>query len=98
MKRTVMVAMVIVVVVAGLGFLAIRRVQQATASASNVQTATVRRGSLVATISTAGVVQAADSVDLTFQTSGQVKAVKVQEGDRVKAGQEIGRASCRERV
>ncbi len=89
MKRTVMVAMVIVLVVAGLGFLAIRRVQQATASASNVQTAAVRRGQLVATINTAGVVQTADSVDLTFQASGQVKEVKVKEGDRVKAGQEI---------
>ena len=89
MKRTVAVASAAVLVVAGLGFVGIRRIQQSSASGSNLQTARVSRGSLVATISTAGLVQTADAVDLSFQVSGQVKEIKVQEGDPVKAGQEI---------
>lgn len=51
------------------------------------QTATVKRGSLVALINAAGTVVAQSQVGLTFQASGQVKEIDVQTGDHVKAGQ-----------
>ncbi len=91
MKRTIMVAFVVVLVVLGLGFLGIRRMQHSTVSASTQPTVTVQRGSLTASVSASGSVESADAVDLSFQTSGQVKEIKVQEGDTVKAGQEIAR-------
>lgn len=58
-----------------------------TASAAAVQTTTVQRGSLVATINAAGNVSAINEVALPFQTSGRVANVNVQVGDTVKAGQ-----------
>lgn len=51
------------------------------------QTAVVEYGNLEATVSTSGSLAARSQVTLAFQTSGQVKAVNVQVGDRVKAGQ-----------
>jgi len=55
--------------------------------AAGPQTATVKRGSLVALINAAGTVVAQSQVGLTFQASGQVKEIDVQTGDHVKAGQ-----------
>ncbi len=52
-----------------------------------LQTATVTRGSLQATVSAAGTIAAPAQVAVPFQNSGQVKAVNVKVGDRVKAGQ-----------
>ncbi len=60
------------------------RPQQASA-ATNVSTATVQRGTLAATVSTAGNVQAHQQADLSFGQSGTVKAINVEVGDRVKA-------------
>jgi len=54
---------------------------------SATQTATVQRGNLTATLSTAGTVAAQAQVTLAFQTSGQIKAINVKTGDQVKAGQ-----------
>jgi HlyD family secretion protein len=89
MKRTFALVSVAVLVVAGLGYVGVRHFQRSSAAGDDYQTAQVQRGSLVATISTAGMIQTADAVDLSFQVSGQVVEVKVQEGDPVKAGQEI---------
>jgi HlyD family secretion protein len=52
-----------------------------------LQTATVTRGSLQATVSAAGTIAAVAQVAVPFQNSGQVKAVNVKVGDQVKAGQ-----------
>ncbi len=57
------------------------------ASTSNLQTATVQRGTLVATVASAGNVAAPQTATLAFQTSGRVSAVNVQVGDVVKQGQ-----------
>jgi len=54
---------------------------------SATQTATVQRGNLTATLSTAGTAAAQAQVTLAFQTSGQIKAINVKTGDQVKAGQ-----------
>jgi HlyD family secretion protein len=52
-----------------------------------LQTATVTRGSLQATVSAAGTIAAPAQVAVQFQNSGQVVAVNVKVGDQVKAGQ-----------
>jgi len=89
MRKTIVITVVVVAVVAGLGFFGLQRLQAAQASQTNLQTAQVRRGSLTATIGTAGTIQPSNSINLSFQTSGTVKEIKVNEGDPVKAGQVI---------
>ncbi len=88
-KKAVIIGTVTVLAVAGLGFFGLRRLRQSAAAAGDLQTIQARRGSVVATISTAGTVQTVESLDLAFQASGQVIEVKVKEGDAVRAGQEI---------
>lgn len=88
MRRTIIVTVIAVLVVAGIGLFGLRRIQDARVAAqNNLQTTEVRRGSLVATVNTAGTIQAASAVNLVFKGSGQLKEIKVKEGDHVKAGQ-----------
>ena len=61
--------------------------QARTTTQQQVQTATVTRGALQATLSEAGTVSAAAQVTLQFQNSGQIKTVNVGAGDKVHAGQ-----------
>ncbi len=64
--------------------------QQATASAAasaRVQTATVQRGSLVATVNAAGNVLTPEEATVGFLSSGRVAQVHVQVGTAVKKGQ-----------
>lgn len=61
----------------------------AAATTSRLQTATVQRGNIVATVSTAGNVSAPQSAALSFQTTGRVAQVNVQVGDTVKKGQAL---------
>ena len=89
MKKKWWVIGIIVVVGAG-GFLAYRAWvarQASTASAVNIQTTTVERGSLPATISTAGTVRSGQSAVINWQTSGKVGSIKVKLGDQVQADQ-----------
>jgi RND family efflux transporter MFP subunit len=61
---------------------------QARATATpQLQTATVSRGSLQATVSASGTIAAHAQVTVLFQNSGQIKTVNVKAGDKVKAGQ-----------
>jgi HlyD family secretion protein len=60
---------------------------QAGAQSAAQQTATVQRGDLTATLSAAGTAEAQAQMTLTFQTSGQIKAINVKTGDSVRAGQ-----------
>lgn len=75
------------VILLAIGGVAWRRLTQAQTATASVQTVPVRLGTLTATVSTAGNVAPARQVTLSFQTSGQVKAINVQVGDQVKAGQ-----------
>jgi HlyD family secretion protein len=80
----------IIVVVGVGGFLAYRvlAARQASAAASaNLQTTTVERGSIPATISTAGTVRSGQSAVINWQTSGKVGNLDVKLGDQVKADQ-----------
>lgn len=76
--------MIIVVLVLAL---AVSACQAKPTGTTQLQTATVTRGSLQATISAAGTLAAVAQVAVQFQNSGQVKAVNVKVGDQVKAGQ-----------
>ncbi len=75
----------IVVIVAGLIFNSVRA-GRAEALAS-LQTATVERGSLTATIGATGSVRAVQSATLTWGTSGTVEEVKAGVGDYVVANE-----------
>ncbi len=88
MKKRLAIGIGVLALVAS-GFFGIRRLSGASQPTQRQQTATVTRGSLTATISAAGTVETTGSADLIFLTSGQVKEVKVAEGDEVKAGQVI---------
>lgn len=87
MRKTIVVTVVVVIAVAGLGFFGLQRLRSVQASQAELQTAQVRRGSLTATIGTAGTIQPSSSINLSFQAAGTVKEIKVKEGDQVKAGQ-----------
>jgi HlyD family secretion protein len=56
------------------------------AAATNVNTATVTRGALAATITGAGNIQANQTADLSFGQAGTVKQINAAVGDHVKAG------------
>ncbi len=52
---------------------------------------TVRRGTLVSSVSASGSVASSETRDLAFGTSGTVKEIDVQVGDKVKKGQVLAR-------
>jgi HlyD family secretion protein len=82
----------IIVVVAALsvgGYLKFAAQPASAASAANLNTATVQRGTLAATVNAAGNITAAQQVALNFQQTGVVQKVNVQVGDQVKAGQAL---------
>jgi len=79
---------VVLLVLAIAGYFGWQRLTTSAATSSTtIQTATVTRGSLVATVSAAGNVSAPEDAVLAFQTSGRVTQVNVQVGDAVKKGQ-----------
>jgi len=57
-----------------------------TDTTDTLQTAVARTGDLIIYASGSGTLTAADEVDLTFKTSGQVKAIYFEVGDEVKKG------------
>ncbi len=88
MKRNIIIIVGVVLIFAAV--IALLGWQSRTASAattSRLQTATVQRGTLVATVNAAGNVAAPAQAALSFQTSGRVSQVSVQVGDAVKQGQ-----------
>jgi len=93
MKRKLILIGIIVVIALIAGGVYIWQTQQAKATAAaSVQTVTVRRGSLAATVSAAGNVSAPNSVAAAFESStldvsARVAKVNVRVGDTVKKGQ-----------
>ena len=89
MKRAVTILVVVALVAAG-GYVGYRMLSKpAATSNSAAQTATVKKGPLIVTISSAGSISAHSSGDVSFRVSGQIKAVHVKLGDTVKAGQAL---------
>jgi HlyD family secretion protein len=80
------IAIVIVLAVALVVFIGIRRMNRAEPGLSTYQTAAIERGTLVASVGATGNVRANQTAILTWQTSGTVEAVNVEAGDRVKSG------------
>lgn len=85
MKRTIGVVFVIVAIGALTGCSAVAPQQAKTSTTPN--TATVQRGSLTATVNSAGNITAHQQVALNFGQTGAVQKVNVKVGDRVKTGQ-----------
>ncbi len=74
-------------VAGGLAYRAYASAQAATGT--EVQTATVQRGSLESTLSSSGNTRSGQSATIVWETSGKVGDVTLQEGDLVKEGQEL---------
>src|SRR5215212_4934400 len=69
---------------------------RSSASTPTVSTTSVSTGNVVASVAGSGTVAAAQSLDLTFQTTGSVTQVLVKEGDPVKAGQPLAQLDPRD--
>ncbi len=89
MKRNTLLIGSVVVIVLAIAALFEWQTMTANAAATtrNLQTTTVQRGTIVATVSAAGNVTAPQQASLAFQTTGRVAQVNVQVGDSVKKGQ-----------
>lgn len=82
------VAGVVIVVLAIGGVFGWRQMSASAASTTaRVQTSTVQRGNLVATVNAAGNISAPEEATMAFSSSGRVAKVAVQVGDRAKKGQ-----------
>lgn len=87
-RRTRIIGGVVLVVLIVAGVFGWQRMTASAASTTTrVQTATVTRGSLSATVNASGNVSAPTSAALAFQSSGRVAQVPVKVGDQVKKGQ-----------
>lgn len=84
------------VLAAGGGGLAYTKQQQATKTASAVQTTAVKRTMFTKTVTSSGKTKATRAAELKFQTSGKLTWVGVKEGDRVSAYQAIAKLDVRE--
>ncbi len=86
MRRAIIILVVIVAAGAGGYWL----FQQGSAGAAGVpedlETVTVERGDIEATVDATGTVEPAAQVALSFRTGGMLEAVMVEEGDEVEAG------------
>lgn len=88
MKRnTIIIGIVVVVILITAAIFGLQRLNASAATTARLPTATVERGTLVATVSAAGNVSAVKSAALAFQTTGRVTVVNAQVGDVVKANQ-----------
>ncbi|MGE5141778.1 MAG: efflux RND transporter periplasmic adaptor subunit [Rudaea sp.] len=89
-RRSLITSIVVLaIVVIGVGLFYEQQSSAARAAArSNIQTATLTRGALVATVSGAGNITAPQQSSLNFELTGvPITKIDVQVGDQVKAGQ-----------
>lgn len=88
-----LILVLLVLVIAGLLW---RSKTESTDSSTVINTEKVKRADFVKIVSSSGKTQAKNSVELKFQTSGKLRWVGVQEGDRVHAYQAIASMDSRE--
>lgn len=89
MKR-LFVVIVVVAVLAGLGFVGYTRWTGRTqASAIEVPTVAIKRGTIVATVNATGALAPEAQVTLGFKGSGAVTGVYVEKGDHVRVGDSL---------
>lgn len=89
MKKTLGIILIVIVVGALAVGAYLRFGVSRSTTATSVPTAAVQRGTLAATVNSAGNVTAHQQADLSFAQGGTVKSVDVQVGDHVKAGQAL---------
>jgi HlyD family secretion protein len=90
MKKTWWIIGGVVLVLLVAGVLVYRGVARGQANAAaSVQTATVERGTLTASLSYAGTIRPGQSATISWQASGKVGKVKVTQGESVQANQEL---------
>jgi len=87
-RRWLVVALLVVVAAAG-GWWWLQR--DSSAGAARVVTATVTREDFSTTVTASGTIEPARTEDLAFGSSGEVTAVLVEPGDRVRKGQVLAR-------
>ncbi|HZD57482.1 MAG TPA: efflux RND transporter periplasmic adaptor subunit [Anaerolineales bacterium] len=89
MKKRILISGILVVVLAA-GFFGYRAYASSQAATQDdIQTATVQRGSLAATLSASGNTRSGQSAIIVWQTSGKVGEVSLQPGDLVQEDQEL---------
>lgn len=87
----------VVIVLAIVGAIVITNLTSASARAASTRQTTipVTRGTIIGSVSGSGTITADQSLDLVFQTNGQVEQVLVQEGDVVQKDQPLARLDTR---
>ena len=99
MNRKWWIVGVVVVLVAGLGFVGWQSLSNQQAMAEEpVETAVVRRGTLLVTVEGTGSLAPTAEVALAFLSGGQVAEILVEEGQVVEAGQPLVRLETDELV
>ncbi len=102
MKRLIIFLLIIGLLAAGFfAFGRVRSQQQVAETLASLQTQTVGRDDLIATIGATGIVRSNQTATLLWQTSGSVAAVNVQVGDRVTVDQvlaELGQNSLSQNI
>src|SRR3990172_12759066 len=73
------------------GYLGYQRFVPAAAQSVAATTTPVRRGTITATVSTAGSVAAVSQANLAFQSAGRLTELLVKVGNEVKKGDVLGR-------
>lgn len=97
MRRSIVIVVALVVIAAVGGYLAFRARQDALAAQQTQgRQVTVRRGTLIATVSASGSIAPEAQVSLNFQTPGTVDRVNVVVGQKVKAGEVLARLDTAE--
>jgi len=90
MSKKWWIVVAVVVLIAVLGFVGYQRISARRATAETpVETAVVRRGTLLVTVGATGSLAPRDEVSLAFASSGQVAELFVEEGEQVEAGQPL---------
>jgi HlyD family secretion protein len=84
-KRRVIIISVVIVLAAA-AFFIFQRSRQTSSADGKYQTVEVKRDTLTAIVGATGTVQANQTTELAWQTSGRIALISVQVGDQVKTG------------
>jgi HlyD family secretion protein len=89
MKRTIIIALIVVVLAVG-GYFGYQQYQRAQAAAQTTyQTQTITRGALTAIVGATGTVRANQTTTVGWQTTGRIDKINVKVGDPVNANQQL---------
>lgn len=98
MKKSVIGVVILVVLLSAGGFYAWQSNAKSKKRGMSYQTVTVERGSIKDTVEATGTVQPLNRVEIKPPIAGRIEQLKVDEGDRVKAGSVLGWMSSSDRA